>query len=122
MSNPDWLSGEQERIAELGLETCNGSYFNAMLLPFEFNIDMNVKRCETSFVDWATGQGKEGPGLNINCYYEPSNFMSIEKPLVWPGFTYKYAYFENCYDTSWRYWSQKVIDDDKPKYNPKYGY
>ena len=39
----------------------------------KFEINMNVKRCEASVVDWITGKGKAGPGFHVYCYYEEDN-------------------------------------------------
>ena len=93
LQEPDWLSGEYDRIEELKLETCQGGYFNAMALPMQLTLDINVKRCESSIVDWITGDGPAGPGFHVYCFYEPYNEIALLRPLQFTGFQYKYAYF-----------------------------
>ena len=74
---PDWLSGESARIRELGLEECEGFYFNFLALPMRLTLDINVKHCEGSLRDWATGNGVDGPGLHIYCRYLEGNEIAL---------------------------------------------
>ena len=66
---PDWLSGQYDRIVELGLESCQGAYYNLLALPMRLTLTFNLKQCEGSIADWITGKGRDGPGFHVYCGY-----------------------------------------------------
>ena len=87
----------------------------------KFEINMNVKRCEASLVDWITGKGKAGPGFHIYCYYEEDNEIKIANPLNFEGFVYKRPYWESCYQDYFKTLGDYVDEDNPPYCSPKYG-
>ena len=122
IQEPDWLSGEYQKIVALGLESCTGIYTNFLLLPVRLSLILNVKRCEGSIMDWITGKGNAGPGFHVYCYYDPANEIELAEPLHYSGLsTRKEAWTESCTrDIFYDYGYED--EEDTPYYNPKYGY
>ena len=120
---PDYFSGEIDTIRKRNLRMCQGGYSTTEVLPVELKVSLNVKRCETSLMDWVRGESPYGPGFHILCYYEDGNEMELAKPYKSPGFyQYRHTYWESCF-------RQRVFEDigesivypDRPPYvNPKY--
>lgn len=77
LQEPDWLSGQRDRIREMDLQTCQGIYGNWAALPVTMSLNLNVKRCDASVVDWITGNGASGPGFHLFCYYEENNEIEM---------------------------------------------
>lgn len=81
LQEPDWLSGERDRIRAMDLQTCQGAYFNFEALQLNMSLNLNVKRCEASIVDWLTGKGASGPGFHLTCFYENDNEIEMADPI-----------------------------------------
>lgn len=85
IQEPDWLSGRYNEIVRLGLESCAGLYTNFLMLPVRLSLNLNIKRCEGSVMDWITGKGVSGPGFHVFCYYEEGNEIELAEPLHYSG-------------------------------------
>ena len=81
VQEPEWLTGEHDRILELGLESCSGGYSSILAFPMQIELTMNVKHCETSVYDWVTGKGDQGPGLHVYCYYDEDHEITLARPI-----------------------------------------
>ena len=101
---PDYTSGNFDKIRQKRMRTCQGGYFNTMAFPLEIKVDLNVKRCETSLVDWVTNKSKYGKGFHVLCFYDPTNEVQVTEPYKYEGWTSKRPYFESCFRT-------KVVED-----------
>ena len=58
---------------------------------------MNVKKCETSVIDWINDSSPDGPGLHVYCHYESANEIDLAQPITYGGYLKKHTHAESCY-------------------------
>ena len=72
-------------------------------------------------VDWATGKGPKGPGLQLYCFYEEDNEILLGEPIHFNGYSLRKPYFEDCFHDWFAPYEDLDFNEDPPYYNPKYG-
>ena len=109
------MSGQFTRIDQLGYKDCFGFYSNMEALKTEFRVSFNFKRCDASIWDLISGDGEEGPGFHVYCFYENSNEFDLINPLYWDGFHYKWPMWETCWDDKWaKEAARNILWGDEP--------
>ena len=53
---------------------------NILGLPMRLTLNMNVKHCEGSIIDWIRGTDGDA-GFHMFCYYDQGKEMTLLEPL-----------------------------------------